>query len=164
MKIAIGCDHAAYSFKEEIKNYLTDLGHELIDKGCYSPERADYPDHGIAVGEAVASGEADKGVVICGSGIGISIAANKVKGIRCALCSEPLSAKLSRNHNDANVLAMGARLIGLEMGKAIVDAWLAAEFEGDISVPLLNSSTSCLCFKLYSLACLKVSPIAVVPL
>ena len=81
-------------------------------------------------GEAVASGEADKGVVICGSGIGISIAANKVKGIRCALCSETLSAKLSRNHNDANVLAMGARLIGLEMGKAIVDAWLAAEFEG----------------------------------
>lgn len=130
MKIAIGCDHAAYSFKEEIKNYLTDLGHELIDKGCYSPERADYPDHGIAVGEAVASGQADKGVVICGSGIGISIAANKVKGVRCALCSEPLSAKLSRNHNDANVLAMGARLIGLEMGKAIVDAWLAAEFEG----------------------------------
>lgn len=130
MKIAIGCDHAAYTFKEEIKAYLTEKGHTLIDKGCYSAERADYPDHGIAVGEAVASGEAERGIVICGSGIGISIAANKVKGVRCALCSEPLSARLSRNHNDANVLAMGARLIGLEMGKAIVDEWLVAEFEG----------------------------------
>lgn len=130
MKIAIGCDHAAYTFKEEIKAYLTAKGHELIDKGCYSAERADYPDHGIAVGEAVASGECERGVVICGSGIGISIAANKVKGIRCALCSEPLSARLSREHNDANVLAMGARLIGVEMGKAIVDAWMAADFEG----------------------------------
>ena len=130
MKIAIGCDHAAYTFKEEIKAHLTEKGHTLIDKGCYSAERADYPDHGIAVGEAVASGEAERGVVICGSGIGISIAANKVKGVRCALCSEPLSARLSRNHNDANVLAMGARLIGLEMGKAIVDEWLVAEFEG----------------------------------
>ena len=130
MKIAIGCDHAAYSFKEEIKNYLAEKGHEVVDKGCYSPERADYPDHGIAVGEAVANGECERGVVICGSGIGISIAANKVAGVRCALCSEPLSARLSRNHNDANVLAMGARLIGLEMGKAIVDAWFEAEFEG----------------------------------
>lgn len=130
MKIAIGCDHAAFSFKEEIKAYLTEKGHEVVDKGCYSPERADYPDHGIAVGEAVARGECERGIVICGSGIGISIAANKVKGVRCALCSEPLSARLSRNHNDANVLAMGARLIGLEMGKAIVDAWLEAEFEG----------------------------------
>lgn len=130
MKIAIGCDHAAYTFKEEIKAYLAEKGHTLIDKGCYSAERADYPDHGIAVGEAVTSGEAERGVVICGSGIGISIAANKVKGVRCALCSEPLSARLSRNHNDANVLAMGARLIGLEMGKAIVDEWLVAEFEG----------------------------------
>ena len=130
MRIAIGCDHAAYTFKEEIKAYLTEKGHVLLDKGCYSPERADYPDHGIAVGEAVASGEAERGVVICGSGIGISIAANKVRGVRCALCSEPLSARLSRNHNDANVLAMGARLIGLEMGKAIVNAWFEAEFEG----------------------------------
>ena len=130
MKIAIGCDHAAYTFKEGIKAYLAEKGHTLIDKGCYSAERADYPDHGIAVGEAVASGEVERGIVICGSGIGISIAANKVKGVRCALCSEPLSARLSRNHNDANVLAMGARLIGLEMGKAIVDEWLVAEFEG----------------------------------
>lgn len=130
MKIAIGCDHAAFHFKEEIKAYIAEKGHEMIDKGCYSADRADYPDYGIAVGEAVASGQADKGVVICGSGIGISIAANKVKGVRCALCSEPLSARLSRNHNDANVLAMGARLIGLEMGKAIVDAWFEAEFEG----------------------------------
>ena len=130
MKIAIGCDHAAYTFKEEIKAYLESKGHQVVDKGCHSTDRADYPDHGIAVGEAVAGGEVERGVVICGSGIGISIAANKVKGVRCALCSEPLSAQLSRNHNDANVLAMGARLIGLEMGKAIIDAWFAAEFEG----------------------------------
>ena len=130
MKIAIGCDHAAYTFKEEIKAYLESKGHQVVDKGCYSTDRADYPDHGIAVGEAVAGGEVERGVVICGSGIGISIAANKVKGVRCALCSEPLSAQLSRNHNDANVLAMGARLIGREMGKAIIDAWFAAEFAG----------------------------------
>ena len=130
MKIAIGCDHAAYSFKEEIKTYLTEKGHEVVDKGCYSPERADYPDYGIAVGEAVAGGECEKGVAICGSGIGISIAANKVKGIRCALCLEPNSARLSRSHNDANVLAMGARLISVETGKEIVDAWLSTEFEG----------------------------------
>lgn len=130
LNIAIGCDHAAYTFKEEIKAYLISLGHEVEDCGTYSAERADYPDFGIAVGEAVASGRCQRGVVICGSGIGISIACNKVKGIRCALCSEPLSAKLSRNHNDANCLAMGARLIGIEMGKAIVDAWLEAEFEG----------------------------------
>ena len=130
MKIAIGCDHAAYTFKEEIKAYLESKGHQVVDKGCYSTDRADYPDHGIAVGEAVAGGEVERGVVICGSGIGISIAANKVKGVRCALCSEPLSAQLSRNHTDANVLALGARRIGLEMGKAIIDAWFAAEFEG----------------------------------
>ena len=142
MKIAIGCDHAAFSFKEEIKNYLTEKGHEVVDKGCYSLERADYPDHGIAVGEAVANGECERGVVICGSGIGISIAANKVAGVRCALCSEPLSARLSRNHNDANVLAMGARLIGLEMGKAIVDAWFEAEFEGGRHIGRIEKITT----------------------
>ena len=130
MKIAIGCDHAAYTFKEEIKAYLAEKGHTLIDKGCYSAERADYPDHGIAVGEAVASGEAERGVVICGSGIGISIAANKVKGVRCALCSEPLSARLSRNHNDANVLVMPGRFIPMEMAEKIVDAFLSTPFEG----------------------------------
>lgn len=130
MKIAIGCDHAAFTFKEEIKAYLTAKGHELIDKGCYSAERSDYPDYGIAVGEAVARGEVERGIVICGSGIGISIAANKVKGVRCALCLDVNMAHLSRQHNDANVLAMGARLIDVEMGKAIVDEWLQAEFEG----------------------------------
>ena len=130
MKIAIGCDHAAYTFKEEIKAHLVAQGHTVIDKGCNSAERCDYPDYGIAVGEAVASGEAERGVVICGSGIGISIAANKVKGVRCALCLDVASARLSRNHNDANVLAMGARIIGVEMGKTIVDEWLVAEFEG----------------------------------
>lgn len=130
MKIAIGCDHAAFTFKEEIKAYLTAKGHELVDKGCYSAERSDYPDYGIAVGEAVARGEVERGIVICGSGIGISIAANKVKGVRCALCLDVNMAHLSRQHNDANVLAMGARLIDVEMGKAIVDEWMQAEFEG----------------------------------
>ena len=130
MKIAIGCDHAAYTFKEEIKAYLIGKGYTVVDKGCYSEERADYPDHGIAVGEAVANGECERGVVICGSGIGISIAANKVKGVRCALCMDPTMARLSRQHNDANVLSMGARLINAELGKAIVDEWFTAEFEG----------------------------------
>lgn len=138
MKIAIGCDHAAFSYKEEIKSYLAEKGYEVIDKGCYSPERADYPDYGIAVGESVASGECERGVVICGSGIGISIAANKVKGVRCALCLEPNSARLSRNHNNANVLAMGARLIDLDMAKAIVDAWFEAEFEGGRHLDRIN--------------------------
>ena len=130
MKIAIGCDHAAYTFKEEIKNYLADKGHTLVDKGCYSAERADYPDYGIAVGEAVVNGECERGIVICGSGIGISIATNKVQGVRCALCLDVNMAHLSRQHNDANVLAMGARLIDVELGKAIVDEWLTTEFEG----------------------------------
>ncbi len=128
MKIAIGCDHAGYKLKEEVKGFLTE--HEVIDLGTNSEESVDYPDFGKAVGRAVAGGEADYGIVICGSGIGISIAANKVDGIRCALCSEPLSAKLSRLHNNANVLAMGARLIGVEMAKEITQVFLSTEFEG----------------------------------
>ena len=128
--IAMGCDHAAFTFKEEIKKYLTEKGFRIKDFGTYSTERADYPDYGIAVGEAVARGECERGLLFCGTGIGISIAANKVKGIRCANCSEPLSAILSRRHNDANCLAIGARVVGIELAKMIVDEWLAAEFEG----------------------------------
>lgn len=128
--IAMGADHAAYSFKDEIKDYLEEKGHTVKDLGTNGPERVDYPDFGIAVGESVAKGESEKGIIICGTGVGISISANKVKGIRAVVCSEPYSAKLSIEHNNANVLAMGARVIGIEMAKMIVDEWLNAEFQG----------------------------------
>lgn len=130
MKIAIGSDHAGFDLKEIVKSHLLDKGLEVEDLGPYKPERVDYPVYGKKVGEAVASASADKGIVICGSGIGISIAANKVKGVRAALCSEPLSARLCREHNDANVLAMGARLVGETMALTITDTFLATEFQG----------------------------------
>lgn len=130
MEIAIGSDHAAFSFKEEIKAYLQNKGYKVKDFGAFGPERVDYCDFGFAVGEYVASGACEKGLVICGSGIGISISANKVKGIRAVVCSEPYSAKLSREHNDTNILAMGARVVGIELAKMIIDEWLAAKFEG----------------------------------
>ncbi len=130
MKIAIGSDHAGYPLKEHIKLYLESKGYELVDKGTVDLQSVDYPDFGKAVGEAVSSKEVDFGVAICGSGIGISIAANRVHGVRCALVSEPLSAELSRQHNNANVVAMGARLIGNDMAERIVDVFLNTEFEG----------------------------------
>lgn len=128
--IAIGSDHAAYPFKEEIKAYLTENGYEVRDYGTCGPERVDYCDFGFRVGEAVASGECEKGLVFCGTGVGISISANKVKGIRAVVCSEPYSAKLSREHNNTNILALGARVVGIELAKMIVDVWLKSEFEG----------------------------------
>ena len=130
MKIAIGSDHAAVGFKIQIIDYLLNKGNQVKDFGTYSTERVDYCDYGFIVGEAVASGEFDCGIIICGSGIGISIAANKVKGIRCVVCSEPYSAKLSREHNDTNVLALGARVVGIELAKMIIDEWLNTAFEG----------------------------------
>lgn len=130
MIISVGSDHAGFELKEHIKKYLEQKNFEVIDEGTHSTESVDYPDYGKAVGMRVASGEADFGIVVCGSGIGISIAANKVDGIRCALVSEPLSAELSRRHNDANVLAMGGRLIGKQMAEKIVDVFLNTEFEG----------------------------------
>ena len=129
MKIALGADHAAYEFKNSVKAYLESLGHEVEDFGTFSSESVDYADYGIAVGEAVASGRCERGVVCCGSGIGISIACNKVRGIRCALCLDAQMAELSRRHNDANVLAMGARLISFEQGREILDVWLSTPFE-----------------------------------
>lgn len=129
--IAIGSDHAAFEFKEEIKEYLEGRGFAVKDCGCYSHERVDYPTFGEKVGRAVATGECEKGLVFCGSGVGISIAANKVKGVRAVVCSEPYSAKLSREHNDTNVLALGARVVGVELAKMIIDIWLATDFEGD---------------------------------
>lgn len=130
MKISIGSDHAGFDLKEHLKNYLEEEGYEVIDEGTYSLESVDYPDFGKKVGQRVADKEADRGLVVCGSGIGISIAANKVPGIRCALVSEPLSARLSRQHNDANVLALGGRLIGLEMAKECLKVFLQTDFEG----------------------------------
>ena len=130
MKIAIGCDHAGYELKEIVKDKLTSEGYELIDLGTNSSESVDYPIYGRAVGEKVASGECDKGIAICGTGIGISISCNKVKGVRAALCNTEHLAKMSREHNDANVLCLGAREIDKEIALKIVDKWLSTDFLG----------------------------------
>ena len=130
MKIALGCDHGGYELKEFIKRVLERLGYSYEDFGCNSTESCDYPVYGEKVGRAVADGEADLGIAICGTGVGISLAANKVKGIRACVCSEPYTAKLSRMHNNSNILAFGARVVGSELAKMIVDEWLGASFEG----------------------------------
>ena len=129
--IAIGCDHGGYDLKEFVKKHLQDNGYEVKDVGCYDHTSCDYPVFGHAVGKAVGSGECEKGIVICTTGIGISISANKEKGVRCALCSEPLSAKMTRLHNDANVLAMGAGIVGNKMAAEIVDTFLNTEFSNE---------------------------------
>ena len=131
MKIAIGNDHGALELKNHVMRYLQKQGHEVVYFGTDTPDSCDYPVYGVKVAKAVASGEVEKGIVICGTGIGISIAANKVNGVRCALCSEPCSARLTREHNDANVLALGARIIGPVLAEAIVDTFLNTEFSGD---------------------------------
>lgn len=130
MKIAIGNDHVAVEMKREITEYLKSLGHEVVNYGTDSSERCDYPIYGERVARAVAGGEAERGILICGTGVGISLAANRVKGIRAVVCSEPYSATLSRQHNNTNILAFGARVIGIELAKLIVKSWLDAEFEG----------------------------------
>ena len=131
MKVSIGCDHGGYDLKEEIKKHLIERGIEVVDVGCNKKERCDYPIYGREAALKVADKTCDKGIVICTTGIGISITANKVKGIRCALCSEPLSAKMTRLHNDANMLAMGAALIGINMAKEITDTFLDTPFSGE---------------------------------
>ena len=130
MKIAIASDHGGFDLKEQVKVWLQEMGHEVEDFGCHSKESCDYPDFGAAAARAVASGQCERGIVICTTGIGISITANKVKGIRCALCSEPWSAEMTRRHNNANMLAMGGGLIGNNMADKILDAFLNTEFEG----------------------------------
>ncbi|MBR0553581.1 ribose 5-phosphate isomerase B [Sphingomonadaceae bacterium LXI357] len=130
-RIAIAADHAAYAMKAEIAQWLQETGHSVQDLGTNGPESVDYPDYGYKLAEAVASGNADFGIALCGSGIGISIAVNRNPACRSALVSEPLSAELARSHNDANVIAMGARLIGIEMAKQCVEAFLSTEFLGD---------------------------------
>lgn len=130
MKIVIASDHGGFRLKQEIIKQLEGKNIEYEDFGAYSEESVDYPDYGQSVGEAVASGKFDRGIVICGTGIGISIAANKVPGVRAALCGDCFSAKVSREHNNANVLALGERVIGVELAKMIVDVWLDTEFAG----------------------------------
>ncbi len=130
MKIAIASDHGGFALKQNVIMYLEAEGHEVSDLGCYSEESVDYPQFGRSCAQAVARHNADRGIVICGSGIGISIAANKVKGIRCALCTSVEMAKLSRQHNNANMLALGGRLTELADALDIVRAWLTTEFEG----------------------------------
>lgn len=142
MKIAIGCDHGGYLLKQDVLIWLDEHDIDVEDYGCYSRESVDYPAYGEKVGRAVASGEADFGIVICTTGIGISIAANKVKGIRCAHCTDVLSAEMTRRHNDANVLAMGAGLTGTNVALRMVEVFLNTEFEGgrhQRRVDLLNA-------------------------
>ena len=130
MKLAIGNDHVAVDMKNEIKQYLEGKGYEIIDVGTNSTESFNYPVSGYRVARLVADGKVDGGILICGTGVGISLTANKVEGIRACVCSEPYTAKLSKQHNNTNIIAFGARVIGIEMAKMIVDEWLNAEFLG----------------------------------
>ena len=130
MKIAIGCDHGALALKECVKKVLAELGAEIDDVGVYTEDSVDYPDVAEKVCGKVVSGEAERGVVLCGTGIGISIAANKIKGIRCALCGDVFSARMARAHNDANVLALGGRVLGPELAGDIVRTFFTTDFEG----------------------------------
>ena len=128
--IAIGSDHVGFELKEPVKAYLEARRIEIKDFGCFDSQRTDYPVYARLVARAVAAGECALGILFCGTGVGISIAANKVRGIRAVVCSEPYSAKLSRQHNDTNILCLGSRVVGLELAKMIVDEWLAAVYEG----------------------------------
>lgn len=131
MRIAIASDHAALTLKSALVEYLLSAGHDVSDLGPHDESSVDYPDYGYKLAAAIADGTAERGIALCGSGIGISIAVNRNPAARAALVSEPLSARLAREHNDANVIAMGARLIGIEMAKACLDAFLTTEFGGD---------------------------------
>ena len=131
MKIAIASDHAAFALKGELSSWLADQGHEVTDLGTTSDESVDYPDYGYKLAEYVAAGKAERGVALCGTGIGISIAVNRNPQVRCALVSEPVSARFARDHNDANIVAMGARVIGPEVAKACLEAFLSTPFGGD---------------------------------
>jgi ribose 5-phosphate isomerase B len=130
MKIGIGSDHGGYELKEELKKYMLEKGIEVIDYGTNDLTSVDYPDYGKIVAEAVVKKEVERGVVICGTGIGISIAANKVKGIRCALCSDTYSARMSMEHNNANMIALGGRVLGVDLAKEILSAYLNSTFQG----------------------------------
>lgn len=143
MKIAIASDHGGYELKEEIVELLEDLKIDYRDFGTDSKESVDYPDYANQVAQAVAQGEYDKGILICGTGIGMSIAANKVAGVRAALCHDVFSARVTREHNDSNVLAMGGRIIGAELAKTIVETWLDATFDGGRHERRINKFKEC---------------------
>ena len=128
MKIAVACDHGAYEYKEMIKEMLLSQGHEVVDFGTDSTASMDYPDTALPCAKAVASGECERGIVMCGTGIGVSITANKVRGIRCALLSDIMSARLTRQHNDTNMMALGAGVTGPMLAQEIADVWLATDF------------------------------------
>jgi len=130
MEIALGSDHAGFNLKEAVKSMLDDLGHTYVDLGCESTESVDYPDFAFAVADAVAQGRFPQGILVCGSGIGMCMVANKVPGIRAALCHDTFSARGARAHNDANILCLGERVIGLGLAREIVSAYLATDFEG----------------------------------
>ncbi|MFV8826318.1 ribose 5-phosphate isomerase B [Alkalihalobacterium sp. APHAB7] len=130
MKVAIGSDHGGVNIKEEIKSLMSEMGIEFEDVGCECSESVDYPDYALPVAQLVANGKVDRGILVCGTGIGMSIAANKVKGVRCALVHDLFSAKATREHNDSNVLAMGERVIGPGLAREIAKVWLETEYEG----------------------------------
>jgi ribose 5-phosphate isomerase B len=130
LRIAVGADHAGYELKERLKALLAELGHEVVDLGTHGRESCDYPDFARAVGERVARGEVERGILVCGTGIGMAIAANKIPGVRAAVCQDPVAARLARQHNDSNVLALGARLIGPAMAEEVVRVWLETAFAG----------------------------------
>jgi ribose 5-phosphate isomerase B len=130
MKIAIGNDHAAVAMKQEISAYLESKGYEMVNVGTDTNDSCNYAEFGEKVGNLVAAGEVDYGILICGTGVGISLAANKVNGVRACVCSEPVTAHLSKLHNNTNVVAFGARIVGMETAKAIVDTWLETKYEG----------------------------------
>ena len=130
MRIAVGADHAGFELKQTLAQHLQDAGHDVVDCGTHSADRVDYPDYGAAVGRAVAGGDVDVGLCVCGSGNGIAMAANKIAGVRAAVAYDVTSARLARAHNDANVLCIGERLTGAEVALEALDAWLAASFDG----------------------------------
>ena len=130
MKIALACDHGGYALKEKIKGWLQEAGYPIRDFGCYSAESVDYSDYAIPAAEAVAAGQADRAILICTTGIGVCISANKVRGVRCALCADTMTARMTREHNDTNALAMGAGVVGENLAKEMVFTWLSTPFSG----------------------------------
>ena len=128
--IALGADHAGWELKEALKAWLIENGHQILDFGTHSPDSVDYPDYALQVAESVASGKAERGLLVCGTGIGMAMTANKIPGVRAALCSDPFAARMSREHNDANVLTLGGRLMDEELGLEILQMWLATPFAG----------------------------------
>lgn len=130
MKIVLACDHGGYALKEKIKGWLQEAGYPVRDFGCYSAESVDYSDYAIPAAEAVAAGQADRAILICTTGIGVCISANKVRGVRCALCADTMTARMTREHNDTNALAMGAGVVGENLAKEMVFTWLSTPFSG----------------------------------